>query len=102
MAKDANHTDGPWTAGEDRDYQEGMIGVWRGEDLVAVVCHHNGEKPGGRGEANARLIAAAPELLEALEEILSADSDMPSYQSSLDKAEAAINKARGEPNPAQE
>lgn len=54
-------------------------------------------------KANARLIAAAPELLEALENIWDflAEDDgegacSPLYQSSIDKVKAAIAKAKGE------
>ena len=48
--------------------------------------------------ANARLIAAAPELLEALEEIVSAaDGDgWSQLDADLRKARAAIAKAKGE------
>ena len=51
----------------------------------------------GEGLANARLIAAAPEILEALEDcernmIISTQSDM----ARLDRIRAAIAKAKGE------
>jgi hypothetical protein len=46
------------------------------------------------GEANARLIAAAPDLLEALEALVSADSV--TMHSAMIRAESAIKKARGE------
>ena len=53
---------------------------------------------GGEGNANARLIAAAPELLEALAEVVNA-ADGESWSQlgpSLSKARAAIAKATGE------
>ena len=58
----------------------------------------------GRNEANARLIAAAPELLEALESLVDQGMfgyvvDEPSYEEAkaeILKAKAAIAKARGE------
>ena len=47
-------------------------------------------------QANARLIAAAPELLEALEAIVDAGYLEGAYQPTVDLALAAIAKARGE------
>jgi len=65
------HTPGPWELGED--------GVWLGsvysEDGLRIALVY-GEwdidepRPREEGEANARLIAAAPELLKALELLL--------------------------------
>ena len=46
--------------------------------------------------ANARLIAAAPELLEALEAIVDAGYLEGAYQPTVDMAIAIIAKARGE------
>jgi hypothetical protein len=45
---------------------------------------------------DARLIAAAPDLLEALEELLVQREGHYSTQTAWDKARAAIAKARGE------
>ena len=59
--KRMTHTPGPWTlhVGSGREaYIEAMEG-----DVLIAECHD------GEAEANARLIAAAPELLEALLEI---------------------------------
>jgi hypothetical protein len=53
-----------------------------------------------RNEANARLIAAAPELLEALEAFKAIDAFEgwhPKYRDAIEKAEAAIAKATGTP-----
>jgi len=51
-------------------------------------------------EANAQLIAAAPELLEALKELLDRewqdDEDAPTLQQARANARAAIKKAEGE------
>lgn len=48
-------------------------------------------------EANARLIAAAPELLEALEALTANYADVePGGSKNVDKARAAIAKATGE------
>jgi hypothetical protein len=78
------HTPGPW--GDDRKPV-----VVRG---LTWVAHAN--YPTITGEANARLIAAAPDMLEALEDLLNyvggwdAPADHP-----CGRARAAIAKARG-------
>lgn len=48
----------------------------------------------GEAEANANLIAAAPDMLEALESLLALRSC--AVESDYEKAEAAIRKAKGE------
>lgn len=87
------HTPGPWTVMRE-EYFDGvpLVKRWvRGPQLSNAPEGEEAE----RAEADASLIAAAPDLLDALEELLSADPDMPSYGSTLDKAEAAIRKAKG-------
>jgi hypothetical protein len=67
---DTKHTPGPWVA------TTGNHGEWNinsvdddGGWAVAVVMGGAGlEDPNGRSDENARLIAAAPDLLEALTE----------------------------------
>lgn len=61
-------------------------------NLAHVVARHSWLK---EAEANARLIAAAPELLEALQFIINDCSRM-IPKCAEDKARAAINKAMGE------
>lgn len=87
------HTPGPWTH-EPYAYQQGALDqalIRDGaENQVAIST-----------EANARLIAAAPELLEALQfalEIFEAepvDVAPESIEEIIDQARAAINKALG-------
>ena len=59
------HTPGPWTASDER---RGIFEIIHDGDLLAQVW---GVRPAGDGdlpaEANARLIAAAPDLLAAAE-----------------------------------
>ena len=87
----SKHTPGPW------DMDEGDYGIYQIEtsDQIAEVFSHH---PDEELKANARLIAAAPELLEALRELLEYDGgafcvcDDP-Y--AMDRARAAIAKAEG-------
>ena len=49
----------------------------------------------GESQANARLIAAAPELLEALEAVLDGGYIDYGFQSVIDKVKNAIKQAKG-------
>ncbi len=83
----AKHTPGPWECRKSR--QEGMYQVVCGTFYVQGLM----------GEANARLIAAAPELLEALEELywlVDERQRLGRFVEIYDKAKAAIAAARGE------
>lgn len=107
----SNHTPGPWTL----ETVQTSVGwchkvgpfPWRdGKQNHACVYDDYASGHFGTPEliANARLIAAAPELLEALErlkcEIILSDVDMDYIESHfrpwLSKADAAIAKAKGE------
>lgn len=97
---EANHTPGPWkhegqgdiTGIEDNGFGRGPV------DVCSVYLR----TVKGRHDANARLIAAAPDLLEALQELL---RDVQDYQRinnlggennhSQVKAKAAIARAIG-------
>jgi hypothetical protein len=94
---DAKHTPGPWQI---IPYPDGHSFIREGdapERFVANVSGHN-------YEANARLIAAAPDMLEALRLLMAAtqfitfdrDSNI-EYAEARDHARAAIVKATGEP-----
>ena len=85
------HTPGPWRLDEGQssrvyliDGKDGAVG-----ELVFAET---------RNPADARLIAAAPELLEALQELMDDDApwDGMRWADACDKARAAIAKARGE------
>lgn len=111
---EAKHTPGPWIVGtETRDDEICTIhGVPRqpsedGKGQGWVYVHYNRVIGGdwhyaGEDEqmANARLIAAAPELLEACEAVLKATDPQVVHNvgagSARDLALAAIAKARGE------
>ena len=62
MTTQANHTPGPWQAEDGLD--EPTV---ESEDFVVASCHQARAMDDGESVANARLIAAAPEMAEALE-----------------------------------
>ena len=86
------HTPGPW------NNSGGYITDATGTEIADVEWA--GSEP--EGKANARLIAAAPELLAACREAVSAityllsnDDDDPNYADTLNTLAAAISKAEG-------
>jgi len=85
------HTPGPWRVNDwgEPEYLDGMKAQYiinaKGEDRTAVVF----------GQANARLIAAAPELLEALRSILPLAVHTSPEDVAVHTARAAIAKATG-------
>ncbi|MBW4789160.1 hypothetical protein JQS35_11170 [Alcaligenes faecalis subsp. faecalis] len=91
------HTPGPWRVGrhftDDEGYREIAIeATVRGVECVPASVALQFVNCGGMQEANARLIAAAPELLEAL--TWAADNpDDSAYW--IKQARAAIAKATG-------
>lgn len=95
--KKAEHTPGPWKF-ED-EYVRVEIGEDKGEPIADPYCRPTSETNPGEMEANARLIASAPELLEALGSAVSMleglgmdDGGNPD----MDALRAAIAKAKGE------
>jgi len=65
----AKHTPGPWNmVDEDKRIAIG-VGLVEGPNGYDVAEVYNDDCPREVGEANARLIAAAPDLLEALQEV---------------------------------
>ena len=103
-----SHTPGPWTVEQDNfgDGDGWQTVVQAGKELVAAVWpstedDNNHDIP-GEGQANARLIAAAPDLLAALglaetwlmrgahDPLLAAEAEV------LRSIRAAIAKAKGE------
>lgn len=90
----SGHTPGPWIAGDDEDSDFYLVGPHDGDGIVyqPVVKLHD--------EANALLIAAAPELLGALQFIAGQSMSMyGSYANMIEKlqdtARSAISKATG-------
>ena len=81
------HTPGPWIAKPTASLgpQYAVYPEASGPDIAIVYDH-------GNTEANARLIASAPELLAALEAILAVNPDLAEV---ADTARAALEKAKG-------
>lgn len=88
------HTPGPWNV-TNLETAETVFCIGGQSGSIASAWN----KGGGEGEANAKLIAAAPELLEALQYILPALKDTfdtigDDYsKEAYNKAKEAINKA---------
>lgn len=81
----SKHTPGPWAPSD-----ETCNYVWSGDTCVARMAETD-EK-----EANARLIAAAPELLEALRRVaMNGSVSQIISKADRDYMDAAIAKARG-------
>ena len=85
----ATHTPGPWESKQESAYVPAQ--VWADGRQLAEVY---GEDRATRA-ANARLIAAAPELLEALEALLIGHEEGATPSEWFEQARAAIRKAKG-------
>lgn len=91
----SGHTPGPWFVGGETDHGEFLIC----SDARPTICAVD---PGAREwctHANARLIAAAPDLLDALQLILpdalASHVGGPDTEARINAARAAITKATG-------
>jgi hypothetical protein len=80
------HTHGPW------DYCGYEVMDGKG----ATICNMSGYRPENATKANARLIAAAPDLLEACIGLCHDDLTCEQFSARLAFAQATIAKARGE------
>lgn len=86
------HTPGPWTVNAYNEIESGAVRI-----CSVDIEETNAGLNGGEGQANARLIAAAPDLLEALKycaavcagEVMNKNGLI----NALEKARAAIAKA---------
>lgn len=90
----SKHTPAPWEIREDTQYP--LHGIWANNSKFPTYIARTCFAP--NSEANAKLIAAAPELLEALEFLLKAAIHCdPFFETrwsiAADKAKAAIKKA---------
>ena len=94
----AKHTAGPWEIHSTNNGFTRIDANPRWYDFVRVVTELDGA-PSLEGQANARLIAAAPDLLAALKEARHALSYIARHSDTaddvIDAADAAITKAEG-------
>lgn len=104
---DNKHTDGPWwpvqsstggwyvTTYRDHESAAAKPNPF-GASVACGIGDHTEKRTRGNEEANARLIAAAPELLEALENLLAVREGKGGTRYHCDEiARAAIAKAKG-------
>ena len=95
----SKHTPGPWK------WEEGTPVIsrhWNGRDCAVaavdwrtLVWHEDGNCAGRESGANARLIAAAPDMLETLKRLREMCADF-GAKTACDMADAAIAKATKE------
>ena len=98
MNKTAQHTPGPWTL--DTSEPDGEIIVMDEQDVSIATCRKQPLDPSEWVEANAQLIAAAPDLLGALQDMVDdmegRFGEIPDDCSAYHDAIKAIRKANGE------
>ena len=90
------HTPGPWesTGAEVWGTHAMRFNLTTGgTPMIATVCKHEDAERAFPYEANARLIAAAPELLAALQSVLANSLDSQGLADAHKQARAAIAKA---------
>lgn len=98
MMAQAQHTPGPWFA---RKNTAGYYDISIGDADYSpsfATAHHNpyAQVDADALDANARLIAAAPEMLDALRQmVVNSKGDRKEYRDCHKKALAAIAKAEG-------
>jgi hypothetical protein len=102
------HTAGPWTIDESPSPVYGSNGTLVAEGVRIggiATCYTTGTRSSDKNRANARLIAAAPELLEALKRLIELAEDPENERDSdlveiihWDHIRALITKAEGGTN----
>ena len=91
--KNQNHTPGPWTT---ENCTDGIV-IESGEKYIADVHYHiAGAMSAQETQANAALIAAAPEMLEALSRVFNECRLEGCTPELNDLIVLALKKARGE------
>jgi hypothetical protein len=87
------HTPGPWGIGDYDDGHECVIEASESKRMICE-CYEDGEEHTDEDRANARLIAAAPDLLDACKEVLRCAALPELWAAPI---RAAIAKADGRP-----
>lgn len=92
----STHTPGPWEIGRTNGGKVKIYAAGRGDDWSKWwIAQPLSARPKER-DANARLIAAAPDLLKALKDVLEYMPSITAFQRErIRRAEAAIAKAEG-------
>jgi hypothetical protein len=100
--EEARHSPGPWSLSRGMGASWNGATVWSGSTKIATLTR-KADKAIDQKAADARLIAAAPELLEALrwfiEDIDGFHTVMVGFDANVERARAAIAKATSEPQP---
>ena len=91
--ENAKHTPGPWEV-HPTTLHPAVRSVGTANAAPRRICTAGSMNGSPVDEHNARLIAAAPELLEALQFVMTASGEQPS--TAFEQARAAIAKATGE------
>lgn len=101
MTEHSKHTPGPWKVHPYRNvsvgpYNKGIdVGPY-GRAVARVIGAFEEQHAGPEAEANARLIAAAPEMLRVLKVVESfMDAVGPAYRDDLQQVRDVIAKAEG-------
>lgn len=95
----SKHTPGPWNVSEEFDGTSIKAGMFHVTHTIQACGFHEPDVDKAVTQANARLIAAAPELLEACQALIAyCDKNPPMGDSlwSVRQIRAAIAKATGE------
>lgn len=96
MKMKTQHTPGPWHLSKGKNYVRKLSPTLTDAPQDYNICELNCMVGNPEFEANARLIAAAPDMLEALEEIAANWGNPARALKRLASVKAAIAKARGE------
>ncbi len=90
------HTAGPWIIQEHKDKNFGidLTEGKKGKVICNVTSHYIAEHE--EAQANARLIAAAPELLAALQDLVAISKHPYQEMATYKYAQEIIKKAKGE------
>lgn len=92
----AKHTPGPWFTFANGNCVGGPVGLLgnpSGADTAGIAHCGMGLRTGTEARANARLIAAAPDLLDALQFVMTATGEQ--LSTAFEQAQDAIAKATG-------